>query len=171
MALQPLATAARPQLFVQSHTIHRVPVLLSLSQQQSVCRCHHSRLFSSSTKLYRQQPYYKDSFGTRLRKALSETRIKWYPIPVGLGIGFLGLVQFYKVNERERLRQEEEWEDDAFVKTAGSSEEDGDRTSGGRPKRRERIRPSGPWLVSDFPMEKRSGLQLLGRSRSCLPCH
>jgi len=157
MALQPLAIAARPQVFAQSHTLHPVPVLLSLSQQQSLCRCHYSRLFSSSTKLYRQQPHYKDSFGTRLRKALSETRIKWYPIPVGLGIGFLGLVHFYKVNERERLRREEEWEDDGYIKTAGSSGENGDRTSEGRPKRRERIRPSGPWLVYGFLNKSRSG--------------
>jgi phosphatidylserine decarboxylase len=147
MALQPLATVGRPQIFAQ---LHRVPVLLSFKQQQCVCRCHNSRLFSSSAKLYRQQAHYKDSFGTRLRKALSETRIKWYPIPVGLGIGFLGLVQFYKVNERERLRRDEEWEDDGYVKSTGSSGGNGDRSPGGTPKRRERIRPSGPWLACSF---------------------
>ena len=65
-------------------------------------------------------------------------------------IGFLGLVQFYKVNERERLRRDEEWEDDGYVKSTGSSGENGDRSPGGTPKRRERIRPSGPWLACSF---------------------
>jgi phosphatidylserine decarboxylase len=78
---------------------------------------------------------------------LGDTKIKWYPIPIGLGIGFLGLVQLYKVNERERLRREEEWEDDGYVKTTGSDRENGGGSLGGRPKRRERIRPSGPWFV------------------------
>ena len=139
--------SARSGLFCQSRVVPRIPIFLFQSRQ-CVCRCQNPRLFSSSTKLYRPQPNYKDSFGTRLRKALSETKIKWYPIPVGLGIGFLGLVQFYKVNERERLRREEEWEDDGYVKITGSGEENGDGRPGGRPKRRERIRPSGPWYAS-----------------------
>jgi phosphatidylserine decarboxylase len=150
MAFQSLVMSARSRVLVQPHAIQRIPVLLSLSQAQCTCRCHSSRLFSSSTKLYRQHPNYKESFGTRLRKALGETKIKWYPIPVGLGIGFLGLVQFYKVNERERLKQEEQWEDDAYVKSVGSGGENQDGGPGGRPKRRERIRPSGPWFVSYF---------------------
>lgn len=75
---------------------------------------------------------------------LGETGVKWYPIPVGLGIGFLGLVQFLRINERENARRrEEESEDDGYVKIVG-----GDGEQGGRPKRRERIRPTGPWLVS-----------------------
>jgi hypothetical protein len=150
MASQPLATSVGPRIFAQSQVLHRLPVLFSRSQQQCVCRCHSSRLFSSSTKLYRQQPSYKDSFGTRLRKALGETKIKWYPIPVGLGIGFLGLVQFYKVNERERLRREVEWEDEGYVATTSSGRESGEGGPGERPKRRERIRPSGPWFVFSF---------------------
>jgi phosphatidylserine decarboxylase len=81
---------------------------------------------------------------------LGETKIKWYPIPVGLGIGFLGLVQFYKVNERERLRREVEWEDEGYVATTSSGRESGEGGPGERPKRRERIRPSGPWFVFSF---------------------
>ncbi len=71
---------------------------------------------------------------------MAETKIRWYPIPVGLGIGFLGLLQFYKVNEREKARREEE--DEAFLKSVGTGEE---RDSEGRPKKRQRIRPTGPW--------------------------
>jgi phosphatidylserine decarboxylase len=154
MAFQPLAVSARPRIFAHPQILRRTPVFISQSQSQCACHCPNSRLFSSSIRLYRQQPEYKESFGTRLRKALGETKIKWYPIPVGLGIGFLGLVQFYKVNERERLRREEEWEDDGYVKTAGSGRENGEVGPGGRPKRRERIRPSGPWLVSRVWDEK-----------------
>lgn len=111
---------------------------------QYVCRCHKSRLFSSSN-LYRQQNDYRESFGTRLRKALNNTKIKWYPIPVGVGIGFLGLGQLYRINEREKAKRREEWEDDGLLKSTGPNGEEHDGTLGRRPKRRERIRPTGPW--------------------------
>jgi phosphatidylserine decarboxylase len=62
---------------------------------------------------------------------MRNTKIQWYQIPVGLGIGFLGLVQFYKVSSRERERLEME------------DGQDGTRT----PKKRARIRPDGPWQV------------------------
>lgn len=82
----------------------------------------------------------KKPFTTRLRDALGKTGIVWKPIPVGLGIGFLGLLQFYKVQKREQAA------------TAAAEEEEGERYSrsitednGERPKRRKRIRPSGPW--------------------------
>lgn len=145
MALQPIATYARLSIFAHSQ-VPRLPILISQSQLSWICRCRNSRLFSSSSRLCWQKPEYKESFGTRLRRALSETRIKWYPIPVGLGIGFLGLLQFYRINEREQARKrEEELEDDGFVQMVGPG---ADGEYGGRPKRRERIRPTGPWLVS-----------------------
>jgi len=53
-------------------------------------------------------------------------KIEWYPIPIGLGVGFLGLVQFYKVYTREKEKEEE-----------GEVES--------RPKKRPRVRPDGPW--------------------------
>lgn len=143
MAFQPIAMYTKPRISMQLRVLPRVPILLSQSQSSCICRCHTSRLFSSSARLYRQKPEYKESFGTRLRRALSETKIKWYPIPIGLGIGFLGLLQFYRVNEREKARkQEEKPEEDGYVKIVG-----GDGDHGGRPKKRERIRPTGPWFV------------------------
>ncbi len=142
MASQQVARSARQGM--SSQTMRRVPTLPQL-QSQCICRCHKSRPFSSSARLYRQQTDYKESFGTRLRKALNDTKIKWYPIPVGLGIGFLCLGQLYRVNEREKARRrEEESEDDGLVKIMGTG---GDDVPGGRPKRRERIRPTGPWFV------------------------
>jgi phosphatidylserine decarboxylase len=68
-----------------------------------------------------------------LNAALKSTKIEWKPIPIGLGIGFLGLVQFYRVQQREQRRQEEE------------RNGYGSGPDGGKPKKRERIRPSGPW--------------------------
>lgn len=67
-------------------------------------------------------------FSQRLGEALRNTKIQWYQIPVGLGIGFLGLVQFYKVSSREREK----------------AEADGTASSG-RPAPRPRVRPDGPW--------------------------
>lgn len=70
----------------------------------------------------------RPKFSQRLGEALRNSKITWYQIPVGLGIGFLGLVQFYKVSSRERERQQEQ-------------EQDGVRS----PKPRPRVRPDGPW--------------------------
>jgi len=151
MAIQPLVLYARPRMVTNSQALHRIPIFLSQSQSQCICRCHKSRLFSSSTRLFRQQSDYKESFGSRLRKALSATKIKWYPIPVGVGIGFLGLAQLYRINEREKARRrEEEWGDDGYVKVSGSGGENGGGEPGGRPRRRERIRPTGPWSVKQY---------------------
>lgn len=114
-----------------------------------LCRCQRntSRPFSATAQAYRQTDG-KQSFSTRLRKALAETKIKWYPIPVGLGIGFLGLVQLYKINEREKIRQrEEDDENDAILRSTGSGGDGEERDNEGRPKKRKRIRPSGPWSV------------------------
>lgn len=59
---------------------------------------------------------------------------------MGLGIGFLGAVQFYRVRKREKRRQQEE-ADALDVEETHNNE--GEHT--GRPKKRKRIRPSGPW--------------------------
>ncbi|OJJ45697.1 hypothetical protein ASPZODRAFT_133556 [Penicilliopsis zonata CBS 506.65] len=89
----------------------------------------------------------KGSFGSRLRFALRTTKIEWYPIPVGLGIGLLGLLQFYKSQRKEKERLERE--------AAGEVWQDG------KPPRRERIRPSGPWqvqIMSTLPLKAMSRL-------------
>ena len=72
----------------------------------------------------------RPKFSHRLAEALKNSKIQWYQIPVGLGIGFLGLVQFYKVSARERRNIE-----------------DGEETT---PKKRQRIRPDGPWYDQLF---------------------
>ena len=118
-------------------TSKSIPFYVSRSQK------HSHRHFSATARVYRQSQDGRESFGTRLRRALRETKIKWYPIPVGLGIGFLGLAQLYRVNEREKARQREEEENDAYLKSIGGEGND----SEGRPKKRKRIRPSGPWFV------------------------
>ena len=70
-----------------------------------------------------------EPFHRRLGRALRDTKIRWYPIPAALGIGFLGLAQLYKVNEREKKARREEEE-------------------GEKPYRRKRIRPTGPWYAN-----------------------
>lgn len=70
------------------------------------------------------------------------SKITWYNLPIGVGIGFVGLMQFYKTTSREKERQELE-------------------ESGAVPKRRERIRPDGPWQVqvmSTLPLKAISRL-------------
>ncbi|CAN8095173.1 unnamed protein product [Discula destructiva] len=81
-------------------------------------------------------------FSSRLRMALGKSKTEWYFIPVGVGIGFLGLIQGYKVYTREKALQEEE-------------------AQASKPKKRQRIRPDGPWQVqvmSTLPLKALSRL-------------
>jgi phosphatidylserine decarboxylase len=83
-----------------------------------------------------------ESFASKAGKAWRNTKIEWRPIPIGLGIAFLGLLQLYR-NQRdaERLRKEE--------------------LEGDNPPRRKKIRPSGPWQVqvmSTLPLKALSRL-------------
>jgi phosphatidylserine decarboxylase len=135
MSAQAMTTYARHRISSQFPNLQRVSAPFSPPCR----RCHNSRQFSSS-RGYRQQNDYKESFGKRLRKALGDTKIKWYPIPVGLGVAFLGFLQLNRINERERKRKlAEEWEDDSWGSLRNTTDVEG------RPKRRDRIRPSGPW--------------------------
>ena len=93
-----------------------------------------SRRFRVSTPRQAQGQQNGETFRSRLRPALKNTKIKWYPIPVGVGIGFLGLVQFYRVQAREKKNRDEQEARDS----------DGE-VEPGKPKKRKRIRPSGPW--------------------------
>jgi phosphatidylserine decarboxylase len=75
-----------------------------------------------------RRPFSQQSRRPGASSKVQDSRIRWYPIPVGLGVGFLGLVQFYKVYTREQEKQaQDELEQ--------------------RPKRRRRVRPEGPWYV------------------------
>lgn len=89
----------------------------------------------------------KSTFGSRLRYALRSTKIEWYPIPVGVGIGLLGLLQYYRIRRSEKRRLEnqavgEAWENE-------------------RPLPGRRVRPSGPWqvqIMSTLPLKAMSRL-------------
>lgn len=125
---------------------------------QSLLTPHQSlrvRTFTTSRRLYEQrQQHRKEGFGSRLRKALADTPIKWQPIPVALGVAFLGGFQWYRVHEREKARDLEE-----RGQYVGSAGDPGD--GGKRPKKRERIRPSGPWqvqIMSTLPLKALSRL-------------
>ncbi|KAL8801656.1 MAG: hypothetical protein Q9223_006919 [Gallowayella weberi] len=86
-------------------------------------------------------------FRTRLRTALRKTKVEWRPIPITLGIGFLGAVQFYRLRRREQTTQDEE-------------QDEKDQRSH-RPSKRKKIRPSGPWqvqIMSTLPLKAVSRL-------------
>ena len=100
------------------------------------CQRTLSSTFSTSTRLSQEQQRGGGPFRTKLRVALRNTKVQWKPIPIGLGIGFLGAFQFYRVRERQKTQQQE---DNALEGSGGKEEH------AGRPKKRERIRPSGPW--------------------------
>ncbi|KAL8991535.1 MAG: hypothetical protein Q9177_000072 [Variospora cf. flavescens] len=104
--------------------------------QRTCVFCQHAAL---SSRLPGASRFYSGGAGpshgpfrTRLRTALQRTKIEWRPIPITLGVGFLGAIQFYRIRKRERAKQD--------------AEEEEDRQSH-RPAKRKRIRPSGPWQV------------------------
>lgn len=104
--------------------------------RRTPCSCHHHHYHRLHAASRRAHPSPRVLLGRRLfsqrshrpngSSKVQDSRIRWYPIPVGLGVGFLGLVQFYKVYTREQEKQAQ----------------DGEEAS--RPRRR-RVRPDGPW--------------------------
>ena len=100
--------------------------------------CQHKRApqrFSTSARARQEQQQNTGPFSTSLRTALRNTKVQWkYRIPIGLGIGFLGAAQFYRVQEREKRRHREE--QDALESTEDNK---------GKPRKRKHVRPSGPW--------------------------
>ncbi|KAJ5901664.1 Phosphatidylserine decarboxylase-like protein [Penicillium taxi] len=106
------------------------------------------RHFSKSWRQYQDnhENNKKSGFGSRLSFALRNTKVEWYPIPVGLGIGLLGVLSFYKSQRAERDREARE--------AAGEDWEDGRR-----PPRRPRVVPTGSWqvqLLSTLPLKAMS---------------
>lgn len=105
------------------------------------------------SRTYQQrQQHRKSSFRSRIGDALRATPVIWKPIPIGLGIAFLGAFQLYRVNDRERRRGQEE----AWRLRRDDPEDEFDWNDLGKPKRRERIRPSGPWsvqIMSTIPLK------------------
>ena len=98
------------------------------------------RQFSSSTVRRRaNNNSEREPFSSRLRTALRDTKIRWYPIPIGLGIGFLGFTQLYRQQQQREEKRRDEVDD--IYHNSGGEHQDGE----GRPKKRKRIRPSGPW--------------------------
>ena len=113
------------------------------SWQCARCRQHVDtwRYFSASVRRTKaNEGNGSGPFRARLRVALKKTKIEWSPIPVGLGIGFLGLLQFYRTQSaKARLKEEDD-----------RAEEDRNENAG-KPKKRKRIRPSGPWYARPSP--------------------
>lgn len=109
---------------------------------------HFSKSWRHYNKDSNRENHSKGGFGSRLRFALRNTKVEWYPIPVGLGIGLLGLLHFYKSkrSERDRLARE----------SAGEDWEEGVRLP-----RRPRTVPSGSWhvqILSTLPLKAMSRL-------------
>ncbi|KAL2167274.1 hypothetical protein VTG60DRAFT_1469 [Thermothelomyces hinnuleus] len=102
-----------------------------------------SRRAQSAQRIPGRRPFSQQSHRPTADSKVHGSRIRWYPIPVGLGVGFLGLVQFYKVYTRE---QEKQLENGEPVQ---------------RPKKRPRVRPDGPWqvqIMSTLPLKAMSRL-------------
>lgn len=106
------------------HPANRSPLSALRNQIQK-------RTFSRTRLLRAEQKGPQDEpFGTRLGKAWRNTKIVWKPIPIGLGIAFLGFWQFLRIRSRESVKE-------------------GEADSEKPVPKRQRIRPSGGgWQVS-----------------------
>ncbi|KAK6539966.1 phosphatidylserine decarboxylase 1 [Orbilia ellipsospora] len=127
----------------RSHLLLRRRVVLwrpqppTLSSRNAISSRTDRRLYSSSKSSDSQEPFSK-----RLRSAWNDTPIKWYPIPVGLGIAYLGFKHYSTVVERERQ----------------IAEQDVDPND---PDRKKKVRVSGPWqvqILSTLPLKALSRL-------------
>jgi phosphatidylserine decarboxylase len=134
-------TAMMATLGVGSGQVLRRHALANIRGRCSSCADQHATRLIANSRRPLQAPIgparsftsqsggKRPRFSQRLGEALRNSKITWYHIPVGVGIGFLGLVQFYKVTAREKEKRREE---EGVVSTE-------------KPKRRPRIRPDGPW--------------------------
>ncbi|ROT35539.1 phosphatidylserine decarboxylase [Sodiomyces alkalinus F11] len=105
-----------------------------------------SNLNLFSVRSFSQRSQQRPRFSSRLRAALRDSKTQWYQLPIGVGIGFVGLMQFYKVTTREKEKEE-------LDEVTGAA--------GRKPNGRERIRPDGPWQVramSTLPLKAMSRL-------------
>ncbi|KAK6506106.1 phosphatidylserine decarboxylase 1 [Arthrobotrys conoides] len=110
-----------------------------LPRKNSYYRNDQRLYFSSSSS---SDP--RKSFFHRLKTAWNDTPIKWTPIPVGLGITYLGFKHYSTVMNRERQIAEEE-----------------DQYDPNDPKKKRRVRPTGPWqvqILSTLPLKALSRL-------------
>ncbi|KAK6332005.1 phosphatidylserine decarboxylase 1 [Orbilia javanica] len=103
-----------------------------LPRKNSYSRTNQHLYFSSSSS----DP--KKSFFQRLKTAWNDTPIKWTPIPVGLGIAYLGFKHYSTVMNREK-------------QAAKGDDLDGKKG----------VRPTGPWqvqILSTLPLKALSRL-------------
>src|SRR4051794_22946429 len=107
-------TAAMSASHVGRACLYRRPHLAPSSFPFSSLREHHAgaawarrpvprRKFTSSRGAYKHRPSEgeKESSTSRAGKAWRSTRIEWKPIPIALGIAFLGAFQLYRIQRRE----------------------------------------------------------------------
>ena len=128
---------ARKSLSRSAPLLHRV----SIEPSNLTCLfCQQTRSYTRFSTSARAKQHDDRPFRTRLKTAVRRTKAQWKPIPVGLGIAFLGAVQFSRVREQAKRKQQEE---DEVRKANEVCNEDVETK--GRPRKRDRIRPSGPW--------------------------
>lgn len=118
----PVAGLARTTLLRRSQRLSHHHL-----SQAATRRAHSTHRYGrQQQRLFGQRSFSQQSHRPKADSKVNDSKIRWYPIPVGLGVGFLALVQFYKVYSREKEPQEN-----------GEPEK--------KPKKRPRVRPDGPW--------------------------
>ncbi|CAP73850.1 uncharacterized protein PODANS_2_12050 [Podospora anserina S mat+] len=134
----PVAGLARTTLLRRSQRLSHHHL-----SQAATRRAHSTHRYGrQQQRLFGQRSFSQQSHRPKADSKVNDSKIRWYPIPVGLGVGFLGLVQFYKVYSREKEPQEN-----------GEPEK--------KPKKRPRVRPDGPWqvqIMSTLPLKAMSRL-------------
>lgn len=81
----------------------------------------------------------------KTRKPQSQKGMQWFSIPLSVGVGVVGLVHLYRSYRTSSSSREDEKERSAQAQEGRERPEIPDEDSTGRPKKRPRIRPDGPW--------------------------
>ena len=129
----------------------RLPVSNPLSVNRHFV-CTSCRSLSTSTA--RRRPDTRP-FGAKGRARLRDTKLEWRPIPIGLGIAVVGALQLYRTQARER-------------EASSGEHDDSDSSTAHTPKKRKRIKPSGPWQVQVMSTLPLKGLSRLWGVRESL---
>ena len=115
--------------FTQTLPRHALRSRQLLQQRQYL----QSREFVWTRRLRREAPKQEEKQRQQTAgEAWRNTKVQWKPIPIGLGIAFLGLFQLWRIQRRE-----------------GGAQESDSATDKGRPPKRARVYPTGGgWQVS-----------------------
>ncbi|KAJ3176553.1 phosphatidylserine decarboxylase 1 [Irineochytrium annulatum] len=82
-----------------------LPVAFDLPSEATIAPLEYNHTPLSHAMPFLNLPQRIDTF-QRARRTFAETKVKWYPIPISLGIAFMALLHLYRLKEQADARNE-----------------------------------------------------------------